>query len=136
MTLNDNDMDKIGKILLVIFCFLMLMFSIESNAQTFTVTKDELRSNYVIDFIDEYNNTYYVNGDKVIIRGKLDLTQKEYKQLIKDIKKALKYKEYEVDRPSYAVIKYSFIRDSVWVYYNKKAFSAVKLDLEYLNSKL
>ena len=136
MTLNDNDMDKIGKVLLVIFCFLMLMFSIESNAQTFTVTKDELRSNYVIDFIDEYNDSYYVNGDKVIIKGKLDLSQKEYKQLIKDIKKALKYKEYEVDRPNYAVIKYSFIRDSVWVYYNKKAFSAVKLDLEYLNSKL
>ena len=56
--------------------------------------------------------------------------------LIKDIKRALKYKEYEIDRPSYAVIKYSFIRDSVWVYYNKKAFSAVKLDLDYLNSKL
>ena len=136
MILNDKDMDVIGKVLLVIFCFLMLMFSIESNAQTFTVTKDELRSNYVIDFIDEYNDSYYINGDKVIIRGKLDLTQKEYKQLIKDIKKALKYKEYEVDRPSYAVIKYSFIRDSVWVYYNKKAFSAVKLDLDYLNSKL
>ena len=136
MILNDKDMDVIGKVLLVIFCFLMLMFSIESNAQTFTVTKDELRSNYVIDFIDEYNDSYYINGDKVIIRGKLDLTQKEYKQLIKDIKKALKYKEYEVDRPSYAVIKYSFIRDSVWVYYNKKAFSAVKLDIEYLNSKL
>ena len=136
MILNDKDMDVIGKVLLVIFCFLMLMFSIESNAQTFTVTKDELRSNYVIDFIDEYNDSYYINGDKVIIRGKLDLTQKEYKQLIKDIKKALKYKEYEVDRPSYAVIKYSFIRDSVWVYYDRKAFSAVKLDLDYLNSKL
>ena len=136
MILNDKDMDVIGKVLLVIFCFLMLMFSIESNAQTFTVTKDELRSNYVIDFIDEYNDSYYINGDKVIIRGKLDLTQKEYKQLIKDIKKALKYKEYEVDRPNYAVIKYSFIRDSVWVYYNEKAFSAVKLDIEYLNSKL
>ena len=136
MKLSDRDMDAIGKVLLVIFCFLMLMFSIEGKAQTFTVTKCDTHNHYVIDFIDEYNDSYYVNGDKVIIKGKLDLTQKEYKQLIKDIKKALKYKEYEVDRPSYAVIKYSFIRDSVWVYYNKKAFSAVKLDLDYLNSKL
>ena len=112
------------------------MFAIEAKAQTFTVTKDELHNHYVIDFIDEYNDSYYVNGDKFVIKGKLDLTQKEYKQLIKDIKRALKYKEYEIDRPSYAVIKYSFIRDSVWVYYNKKAFSAVKLDLDYLNSKL
>ena len=129
-------MEAIGKVILVIIAFLAFMYSIESNAQTFTVTKCDMHDHYVIDFIDEYNDSYYVNGDKVIIKGKLDLTQKEYKQLIKDIKKALKYKEYEVDRPSYAVIKYSFIRDSVWVYYNQKAFSAVKLDLEYLNSKL
>jgi hypothetical protein len=92
MTLNDNDMDKIGKVLLVIFCFLMLMFSIE--------------------------------------------TEKEYKQLIKDIKKTLKYSEHEINRQKYAVIKYGWVADSVWVYYNQKAFSAVKLDLEYLNSKL
>ena len=129
-------MEAIGKVILVIIAFLAFMYSIESNAQTFTVTKCDMHDHYVIDFIDEYNDSYYVNGDKVIIKGKLDLTQKEYKQLIKDIKKALKYKEYEVDRLSYAVIKYSFIRDSVWVYYNKKAFSAVKLDLDYLNSKL
>ena len=129
-------MEAIGKVILVIIAFLAFMYSIESNAQTFTVTKCDMHDHYVIDFIDEYNDSYYVNGDKVIIKGKLDLTQKEYKQLIKDIKKALKYKEYEVDRPSYAVIKYSFIRDSVWVYYDRKAFSAVKLDLDYLNSKL
>ena len=136
MKLTDKDMDVLGKVLLVIFCFLMLMFSIETKAQTFTVTKCDMPEHYVIDFIDEYNDSYYVNGDKVIIKGKLDLTQKEYKQLIKDIKKTLKYTEHEINRESYAVIKYSFIRDSVWVYYNQKAFSAVKLDLEYLNSKL
>jgi hypothetical protein len=136
MKMNNKTLDALSKILLVIFAFILLLFSIESKAQTFTVTKSDMHDHYVIDFIDEYNDSYYVNGDKVIIKGKLDLTQKEYKQLIKDIKKALKYKEYEVDRPNYAVIKYSFIRDSVWVYYNEKAFSAVKLDLDYLNSKL
>lgn len=136
MMLTDRHMEAIGKVILVIIAFLAFMYSIEGNAQTFTVTKCDMHDHYVIDFIDEYNDSYYVNGDKVIIKGKLDLTQKEYKQLIKDIKKALKYNEYEVDRPNYAVIKYSFIRDSVWVYYNEKAFSAVKLDLDYLNSKL
>ena len=136
MTLNDNDMDKIGKVLLVIFCFLMLMFSIESNAQTFTVTKCDMHDHYVIDFIDEFDDTYYINGDKVISKGKLDLTEKEYKQLIKDIKKTLKYTEHEINRQSYAVIKYGWVRDSVWVYFNKKAFSAVKSDIDYLNSKL
>tara|TARA_B100000282_G_scaffold20648_1_gene13750 strand:+ start:259 stop:669 length:411 start_codon:yes stop_codon:yes gene_type:complete len=136
MILNDKDMDVIGKVLLVIFCFLMLMFSIESNAQTFTVTKCNMHDHYIIDFIDEFDDTYYINGDKVISKGKLDLTEKEYKQLIKDIKKTLKYTEHEINRQSYAVIKYGWVRDSVWVYFNKKAFSAVKSDIEYLNSKL
>ena len=136
MKLNDKDMDAIGKVLLVIFCFLMLMFSIESNAQTFTVTKCDTHDHYVIDFIDEFDDTYYINGDKVISKGKLDLTEKEYKQLIKDIKKTLKYTEHEINRQSYAVIKYGWVRDSVWVYFNKKAFSAVKSDIDYLNSKL
>ena len=136
MKLTDKDMDKIGKVLLVIFCFLMLMFSIESNAQTFTVTKCDMHDHYVIDFIDEFDDTYYVDGSKVISKGKLDLTEKEYKQLIKDIKKTLKYTEHEINRESYAVIKYGWVRDSVWVYFNKKAFSAVKSDIDYLNSKL
>ena len=136
MILNDKDMDVIGKVLLVIFCFLMLMFSIESNAQTFTVTKCNMHDHYVIDFIDEFDDTYYINGDKVISKGKLDLTEKEYKQLIKDIKKTLKYTEHEINRQSYAVIKYGWVKDSVWVYFNKKAFSAVKSDINYLNSKL
>ena len=136
MKLTDKDMDKIGKVLLVIFCFLMLMFSIETKAQTFTVTKCDMHDHYVIDFIDEFDDTYYVNGDKVINKGKLDLTEKEYKQLIKDIKKTLKYTEHEINRQSYAVIKYGWVKDSVWVYFNKKAFSAVKSDIDYLNSKL
>ena len=136
MKLTDKDMDKIGKVLLVIFCFLMLMFSIETKAQTFTVTKCDMHDHYVIDFIDEFDDTYYINGDKVISIGKLDLTEKEYKQLIKDIKKTLKYTEHEINRQSYAVIKYGWVRDSVWVYFNKKAFSAVKSDINYLNSKL
>ena len=136
MKLDDKDMDMIGKVLLVVFAFLMLMFSIETKAQTFTVTKCDMHDHYVIDFIDEFDDTYYINGDKVISKGKLDLTEKEYKQLIKDIKKTLKYREHEINRESYAVIKYGWVKDSVWVYFNKKAFSAVKSDINYLNSKL
>ena len=134
MKLTNKDMDAIGKVLLVIFCFLMLMFSIESNAQSFSVNKVD--KTYIINFIDEFDDTYYVDGSKVISKGKLDLTEKEYKQLIKDIKKTLKYTEHEINRESYAVIKYGWVRDSVWVYFNKKAFSAVKSDINYLNSKL
>ena len=134
MKLTNKDMDAIGKVLLVIFCFLMLMFSIESNAQSFSVNKVD--KTYIINFIDEFDDTYYINGDKVLVRSNLTLSEKEYKQLIKDIKKTLKFNEYEIDRDNYAVIKFGWVNDSVWVYKNKRAFSAVKSDIEYLNSKL
>ena len=134
MKLTNKDMDVIGKVLLVIFCFLMLMFSIESNAQSFSVNKVD--KTYIINFIDEFDDTYYINGDKVLVRSNLTLSEKEYKQLIKDIKKTLKFNEYEIDRDNYAVIKFGWVNDSVWVYKNERAFSAVKSDIEYLNSKL
>ena len=127
-------MDAIGKVLLVIFCFLMLMFSIESNAQSFSVNKVD--KTYIINFVDEFDDTYYINGDKVLVRVNLTLSEKEYKQLIKDIRKTLKFNEHEIDRDNYAVIKFGWVNDSVWVYKNKRAFSAVKSDIEYLNSKL
>ena len=134
MKLTNKDMDAIGKVLLVIFCFLMLMFSIESNAQSFSVNKVD--KTYIINFIDEFDDTYYINGDKVLVRANLTLSEKEYKQLIKDIRKTLKFNEHEIDRDNYAVIKFGWVNDSVWVYKNKRAFSAVKSDIEYLNSKL
>ena len=56
--------------------------------------------------------------------------------IIKDIKKTLKYTEHELDRPNYSVIKYGWVKDSAWVYFNKRAFSVTKNDIKYLNNKL
>jgi len=133
---NNKILDALSKVLLVIFAFILLLFSIESRSQTFTVTKCDMHDHYVIDFIDEFDDTYYVDGSKVINKGKLDLNEKQYKQLIKDVKKTLKYNSYELDRPNYAVIKYNWVKDSAWVYFNKKAFSITKKDIDYLKSKL
>ena len=130
----NNNIDDFVSILIIIFFILIGTLSV--SAQTFTVTKCDMHDHYVIDFIDEFDDTYYVDGSKVIVRGKLDLTEKQYKQLIKDIKKTLKYNSYELDRPNYAVIKYGWVKDSAWVYWDKKAFSVTKRDIKYLNSKL
>ena len=134
MKLTNKDMDAIGKVLLVIFCFLMLMFSIESNAQSYTVYKVD--RGYEINFIDEFNDKWFLDGEEIISYGKLNLSETEYKQLIKDIKRTLKQSAKELDRANYAVIKYGWVKDSVWIYYNKKAFSVTKEDINYLNSKL
>ena len=131
-----NKFELIDYFMIFAIVFFILIGTMTTVAQSYTVTKCDMHDHYVIDFIDEFDDTYYINGDKVISKGKLDLTEKEYKQLIKDIKKTLKYTEHEINRQSYAVIKYGWVRDSVWVYFNKKAFSAVKSDIEYLNSKL
>ena len=129
-------MEAIGKVILVIIAFLAFMYSIEGNAQTYTVTKCDMHNHYVIDFEDEFIDNHYFEGQRVKYYGKLDLTENEYKQLIKDIKKSLKQNEIEIDRANYAVLKYGWVKDTVWVYYDEKAFSVTKKDISILNSKL
>ena len=129
-------MEAIGKVILVIIAFLAFMYSIEGNAQTYTVTKCDMHNHYVIVFEDEFIDNHYFEGERGKYYGKLDLTQNEYKQLIKDIKKSLKQTEIEIDRENYAVLKYGWVKDTVWVYYNEKAFSVTKKDISILNNKL
>ena len=134
--LTDEDLNAAGKVLLVIVAFVILLFSTQSNAQTYTISKSLVDSNYVIDFEDEFIDNHYFEGQRVKYYGKLDLTENEYKQLIKDIKKSLKQNEIEIDRANYAVLKYGWVKDTVWVYYDEKAFSVTKKDIKILNSKL
>jgi len=127
--------EPIVKLLLVaLTLFTMMLCSTIANAQSYTVYKVD--KGYEINFIDEFNDKWFLDGEEIISYGKLNLTETEFKQLIKDIKRTLKQSEKELDRPNYAVIKYGWVRDSVWVYYNKKAFSVTKEDINYLNSKL
>ena len=113
---------------------LFLLFCSTLVAQSYTVTK--VNSNYEINFIDEFADQWYLDGEPILMYGELKLNEKEYKQLIKDIKKTLKQTSTEVIRSGYEVLKYSWVKDSVWVYKNEKAFSVTKKDIEYLNSKL
>ena len=113
---------------------LLCLFSLNLYSQGYTVTK--IDSNYEINFIDEFADQWYLNGEAIIRYGELTLSEKDYKQLIKDIKKTLKKSEAELVKPNYELIKYSWVNDSVWVYKNEKAFSVTKKDIEYLNSKL
>jgi hypothetical protein len=117
-----------------LFTLLFCLFSLNLYSQGYTVTKIE--GNYEINFLDEFADQWYLDGEPIAVYGELSLTEKEYKQLIKDIKRTLKQISTELIRPSYEVLKYSWVKDSVWVYKNEKAFSVTKKDLEYLNSKL
>tara|TARA_Y100000592_G_scaffold65442_1_gene101800 strand:- start:575 stop:973 length:399 start_codon:yes stop_codon:yes gene_type:complete len=130
-----NKYEAIDKLLLVALALFILMFcSTVAKAQSYTVFKVD--DSYEISFIDEFSDQWYLDGKEIIRYGKLNLNETEYKQLIKDIKRTLKQSEKEIDRTNYAVIKYGWVKDSVWVYYNEKAFSVTKKDIDYLNSKL
>ena len=112
----------------------LLFLSLNLYSQGYTVTK--IDNNYEINFVDEFADQWYLNGEAIIRYGELTLSEKDYKQLIKDIKKTLKKSEAELIKPNYELIKYSWVNDSVWVYKNEKAFSVTKEDINYLNSKL
>ena len=133
---KNTTLDALSKVLLVIFAFLLLLFSIESRSQTFTVPKCDMHDHFIIDFKDEFIDNHYFEGQRITYYGKLDLSEQEYKQLIKDIKKTLKYNSYELDRPKYSVLNYGWVKDTVWVYYDEKAFNVTKKDIKILNSKL
>ena len=127
-------MDAFGKLLLVIIAFIAFMYSVESNAQTYSV--DKIDDRFIIKFEDEFIDNHYFEGQRITYYGKLDLSEQEYKQLINDIKKTLKYNSYELDRPKYSVLNYGWVKDTVWVYYDEKAFNVTKKDIKILNSKL
>ena len=74
----------------ILFCLLGINFL---YSQGYTVTK--IDNNYKINFIDEFADQWYLDGEAIIVYGELNLNEKDYKQLIKDIKKTLKYNEYE-----------------------------------------
>ena len=131
-----NKFELIDYFMIFAIVFFILIGTMTTVAQSYTVTKCDMHDHYVISFIDEFNDKWFLDGEEIITYGKLDLTKKEYIQLIKDIKKTFKQEEKELDRASYAVIKYGWVKDSIWIYHDEKAFSVTRKDIEYLNSKL
>ena len=127
-------MYRAGQVILVIIAILAFLYSTSSNAQTYSIEK--LNDRYVIEFEDEFIDNHYFNGERIYYFGKLNLSEEEYKQLIKDIKKSLKQTEIEIDRANYAVLKYGWVNDTVWVYRDEKAFSVSKEDIKIFRNKL
>ncbi len=116
-------------LLIVIFCSPL-------NAQE-KYSVEKVDNAYVIDFEDAWlDYSWDSNGNEIKSFGKLILDKKEYKTLIKDIKRLLNQSENDIERPSYSILKWSWDKDTVWIYKGKKGFGVVKLDLELLNNKL
>ena len=117
---------------LAIIIFLLVGTLSVVNAQTkivgqgFTIETSEQFTTIV--FEDGLKDKLYQNSENGIVlvynpMGELILTQKEYKQFIKDINKAAKRYNVEIVRKKYTVNSYSWSEDSV--YFNNNETMAV-----------
>ena len=138
-----------GKIL---YIFLLTYFLISTQEfDGFSIIKT--KENVTIDYIDVTRDILYQNtenGLEIVYtpKGKLELTNKEYKTFIKDIKKVGKYKiemlyeegerygkitSKEIIREKYTMDSYSYITYAIYFTNLKGATCEIKLeDIEKL----
>lgn len=118
---------------------LALLFSVSMFSQTVFEnekgnTKITLEDNkYIITFDDENDPVLFdENGMFIQAKGKLELTDKEFKQLISNIGKVMKKSEGNIGTDKYDLDKFSFVNDTVFLWVNSKIGSFSKEDLKQL----
>ena len=118
---------------------LALLFSVSMFSQTVFEnekgnTKITLEDNkYIITFDDENDPVYFdENGMFVQAKGKLELTDKEFKQFVSNISKVMKRSEGNIGTDKYDLDKFSFVNDTVFLWVNSKIGSFSKEDLKQL----
>ena len=118
---------------------LALLFSVSMFSQTVFEnekgnTKITLENNkYIITFDDENDPVLFdENGMFIQAKGKLELTDKEFKQFINNISKVMKKSEGNIGTDRYDLDKFSFIKDTVFLWVNSKIGSFSKQDLKQL----
>ena len=118
---------------------LALLFSVSMFSQTVFEnekgnTKITLEDNkYIITFDDENDPVLFdENGMFIQAKGKLELTDKEFKQFINNISKVMKKSEGNIGTDRYDLDKFSFINDTVFLWVNSKIGSFSKKDLKEL----
>ena len=118
---------------------LALLFSVSMFSQTVFEnekgnTKITLEDNkYIITFDDENDPVLFdENGMFIQAKGKLELTDKEFKQFISNIGKVMKKSEGNIGTDKYDLDKFSFVKDTVFLWVNSKIGSFSKEDLKQL----
>jgi hypothetical protein len=118
---------------------LALLFSVGMFSQTvFENEKGNTRitledNRYTITFDDENDPVLFdENGMFIQAKGKLELTDKEFKQFINNISKVMKKSEGNIRTDRYDLDKFSFVNDTVFLWVNSKIGSFSKKDLKQL----
>ena len=83
-----------------------------------------------------------IDNDKVTYLPKGSIVMSHDQECSMYIKEILKFEEHaitienDIERASYSILKWSWDKDSVWIYKKNKGFGVSKKDIELLNSKL
>mgnify|MGYP001289724855 CR=1 FL=1 len=115
---------------LIAFLFSISLFSqktVFENERTNILIED---NNYIITFDDENDDPYYYSEEYFIPKGKLALTENEFKLFVKNISKVMKKSEGNYRSEQYDLDKFSFINDTVFLWVNAKIGSFSKDDLK------
>ena len=122
------------RILLFLSCFYSFGQSARLDTDNFTVYIE--KGSVVLEYLDE-NDPVYFNADVSFmqVKGKLVLTEKEFKDMIKRMKKLLKKDEGTFRSSVYDLDKFSFVNDTIYLWAKNRIASFSKKEIRAIEKK-
>ena len=122
------------RILLFLSCFYTFGQSARLDTDNFTVYVE--KGSVVLEYLDE-NDPVYFNEDGSFkqVKGKLVLTNKEFKDMIKRMKKLIKKEEGTFRSSVYDLDKFSFVNDTVYLWVKNRIGSFSKEEIRAIEKK-
>jgi hypothetical protein len=122
------------RILLFLSCFYTFGQSARLDTDNFTVYIE--KGSVVLEYLDE-NDPVYFNEDGSFkqIKGKLVLTENEFKDMIKRMKKLLKKEEGTFRSSVYDLDKFSFVNDTIYLWAKNRIGSFSKKEIRAIEKK-
>tara|TARA_B100000963_G_scaffold105288_1_gene91220 strand:- start:975 stop:1361 length:387 start_codon:yes stop_codon:yes gene_type:complete len=122
------------RLLLFLSCFYSFGQTARLDKDNFTVYLED--GLVVLEYLDENDPVYfYENGEYIQTKGKLTLTDKEFKNMIKRMKKLLRFQEGNFRSSVYDLDKFSFVNDTIYLWVNNKIGSFSNKDIKDIEKK-
>jgi len=122
------------RILLFLSCFYTFGQSARLDKDNFTVYLEE--GLVVLEYLDENDPVYFnEDGSFMQVKGKLVLTEKEFKNMIKRMKKLLRFDDGNFRSSVYDLDKFSFVNDTVYLWVKNRIGSFSSKDIKEIEKK-
>ena len=122
------------RILLFLSCFYSFGQSARLDTDNFTVYIE--KGSVVLEYLDENDPVYFnSDGSFMQVKGKLVLTENEFKDMIKRMKKLLKKDEGTFRSSVYDLDKFSFVNDTIYLWAKNRIASFSKEEIKAIEKK-